>query len=365
MRNRFHSLCPYFAMFPETFVETWLSRIAKPRDVVLDPFCGRGTTPFQAVLMGYRALATDINPVAYCVTRAKTNAPAPSTLRRRVTQLERRFKASAWEAERRRLPVFFEHAYAPSTARQLLFLRKNFRWKMSNTDCMLAAMTLGALHGESQKSPLYLSNQMPRTISTKPGYSVRFWQGRDLRPPSRDAFAVLRSLIDYRYKSDRPNKHADVFMSDMRSLPRLPYTKPRRPRVVITSPPYLDITNYEEDQWLRLWFLGHAPHPTYRKISADDRHEREDQYWALLADMWRVLGHVLAPAAEIVIRIGAKRIAPARLATGLTETGKLSRRKVRLIGEPEVSTIRGRQTRAFRPDSLGCLIEVDCHFHMA
>ena len=24
----------------------------------------------------------------------------------------------------------------------------------------------------------------------------------------------------------------------------------------ITSPPYLDTTNYREDQWLRLWFLA-------------------------------------------------------------------------------------------------------------
>jgi hypothetical protein len=26
--------------------------------------------------------------------------------------------------------------------------------------------------------------------------------------------------------------------------------------LVITSPPYLDTTNYREDQWLQLWFLG-------------------------------------------------------------------------------------------------------------
>ncbi len=37
MRHRFHSICPYFAMFPETFVEKHLA--ASPHDgVVLGAF---------------------------------------------------------------------------------------------------------------------------------------------------------------------------------------------------------------------------------------------------------------------------------------------------------------------------------------
>ena len=54
MRHRFHSICPYFAMFPESFVEKHLA--ASPHDgVVFDPFCGRGTTVFQALLQGRAA----------------------------------------------------------------------------------------------------------------------------------------------------------------------------------------------------------------------------------------------------------------------------------------------------------------------
>ena len=84
MRHRFHALCPYFAMFPEQFVEHWIAKLTNAGDLVLDPFCGRGKTPFQAILMGRRALASDINPVAFCVTAAKTRAPALSTLKRRI-----------------------------------------------------------------------------------------------------------------------------------------------------------------------------------------------------------------------------------------------------------------------------------------
>ena len=85
MRHRFHSMCPYFAMFPESFAQKWISELTSDNDIVLDPFCGRGTTPFCAVEMGRRAIASDVNDVAVCLTRAKTAAPSLGVLRRRIT----------------------------------------------------------------------------------------------------------------------------------------------------------------------------------------------------------------------------------------------------------------------------------------
>lgn len=50
MRHRFHSICPYFAMFPEAFAEQWIKKLTKPEETVLDPFSGRGTTALTALL---------------------------------------------------------------------------------------------------------------------------------------------------------------------------------------------------------------------------------------------------------------------------------------------------------------------------
>lgn len=364
MRHRFHALCPYFAMFPETFVETWVERLTQPRDYVLDPFCGRGTTPFQTLLMGRRAVANDINPVAYCVTRAKTNAPARAAVRRRLTRLEHEFRPSVWEEQCKQLPRFFRWAYSPATLRQIVYLRSRLRWRDSDVDCFITALVLGSLHGESSTSPSYLSNQMPRTISTKPAYSIRFWKERKLRPPFRDAFHVLRKQLDYRYESEPPIGRAIVWQMDMRELPRAKRILPRRIACVITSPPYLDVTSFEEDQWLRLWFLGGSPHPTYRMISKDDRHKNPVVYWRMVADMWRTLGLILAPKADVVIRLGGKDSTPERLVEALTASSTVSRRRVKLMSH-EISTIKNRQTDAFRPGAKGCIFEVDCHYRMS
>lgn len=365
MRHRFHSLCPYFAMFPETFVETWINRIVPKGAAVLDPFCGRGTTPFQALLMGREAVACDINPVAYCVTRAKTNAPLASSVRRRLSILTGNYDGRMVARERERLPEFFRYAFHQETLSEILYLRRTLKWEESDTDCMLAALVLGSLHGESLKSGAYFSNQMPRTISLKPAYAIRFWRKRTLGAPRRDVFSLLSERIAFRYVCEPPLLRAEVLRADMRELPRLLRRGRKAIRYVITSPPYFDITNFEEDQWLRLWFLGNEPNPTYRKLSRDDRHSSPTRYWEMICDFWRSLGQVLGSKAHVVIRLGAKGEDPERVAKRLLAAGAFSGRRVELVGDFEVSEIRHRQTGSFRPGSSGCLQEIDCHFSVA
>lgn len=362
-RHRFHAICPYFAMFPEDFVSKWIKRVARKNDTICDPFCGRGTTPFQALMMGREAIACDKNPVAYCITRAKTNAPSVSAVRRRLTTLERDFNTAQWQNACRELPEFFHVAYHRGTLLQLLHLRSCLKWRSSRTDAMIGALVLGALHGESEKSPSYLSNQMPRTISTKPAYSVRFWKQHGYHAPERDAFALLRKQLAYRYASPPPKGAATVFCSDMRDLPGLVSPMSERIRCVITSPPYLNVTSFEEDQWLRLWFLGGGANPTYGRISRDDRHETPDGYWRFIADMWRMLSRILSANAQVIIRIGGKDLTPDQLVSGLVGASLVSSRRVQLAHH-ETSTIKRRQTDVFRPGAKGCKFEVDCHFRM-
>jgi hypothetical protein len=364
MRNRFHALCPYFAMFPESFAEIWIDRLTRPGDLVLDPFCGRGTAPFQAMLMGRRAVGNDINPVAFCLTKAKLGGPAESSVRRRISELERGFSARAWEGPRRKMAPFFQGAFSRATLRQLLYLRHELRWQAPNrtVDAMVASLVLGSLHGESERYDTYLSNQMPRTISTKPEYSIRFWQKHGYVAPERDVFALLKDRAAYRYASEIPVGDGRVFNLDMRDLTRV--ATPRPIKCVVTSPPYLNVTDFGEDQWLRVWFLGGEARPTRGVISRDDRHRGADSYWRLIADMWRMLSAVTAPKAHVVVRIGGKDLDPDQLVRALSGTAKVAPRKIGMI-EHSVSEITRRQTDAFRPGTTGCRREVDAVFRIA
>lgn len=368
MRHRFHSICPYFAMFPEAFVDHWVSRLSAPGDLVADPFSGRGTTAFQSLLLGRAALAGDVNPVAYVLSRAKTNSPTAAAVLARLDELEASYlarraprgKAALYDAGAS--TEFFQLAFAPSTLREIRFLRASLTPLDSDIDCMIAALVLGALHGESS-SPRYLSNQMPRTISTKPAYSVRFWHKHDLtEPPVRDTFAILRRAVEFRYATGRPRRKATILLGDMRELPRR--TREGKVRLIVTSPPYLDTTSFEEDQWLRLWFLGGPTQPTRNVVSRDDRLTTRDSYWRLIADLWRTVGYLLEPGGHIVIRIAGLGLSSEDLCDGLEGTSSFTGRRTRLCSTV-VSPIERRQTDAFRPGSTGRRTEVDCHFQVS
>ncbi len=363
MRHRFHAICPYFAMFPESFAEKWIERLTRRGDVVLDLFSGRGTTATCSLLLERKAIASDVNDVAYCLTKAKTNAPTRETALKKVRKLRSEFSSRRFGREAEKLPEFFHHAFHPQTLKQILFLRCALEWRTQKTDTMIAALALGALHGEADKSSAYFSNQMPRTISTKPGYSVKFWAARSMVAPERNVFDLLEAAVQYRYRSSRPTGEAIILNLDMRMLPRMKSLFPGPIRCVITSPPYFDVTNFEEDQWLRLWFLGGPPHPTTKRLSRDDRHVIEASYWRFIADMWRSLGNILARSAHVVLRLGSSRLSTDELERQIVATSHFSGRKVELIST-DCSVIKKRQTDAFRPGSVGCKVEIDYHFRM-
>lgn len=366
MRNRLHSLCPYFAMFPETFVEQQLESYSRPGDSVFDPFSGRGTTLLQALLMKRRALATDINPVAYCISAAKAAVPSLPAVLSRIEELQQRYEELArtdLEEERLRLPAFFHRAFYHTTLRQLLFLRSYLNWKSRGIDRFIAALTLGCLHGN--KSPNYLSNQMPRTISTKPEYSINYWRERHLWPQKRNAFSFLEKWARLRLSGDRPPLRGSVAMADARTA-SIAFERERgRVKVIVTSPPYYSVTRYEEDQWLRLWFLGHEPGPTYGLISKDDRYYTPEKYWRFLREVWEGISDLTMPRAIMVCRLGAVGISQSDLTDGLLTTIKSAFPRASLTARPRLSKIRKRQTECFLPGTDGCLYEKDYSFRLS
>lgn len=343
-RHRFHSICPYFAMFPEAFVRRNIHAWSRPGDLVCDPFMGRGTTILESLLNGRKAIGCDTNAVAYCVSRAKAVAPPWADVNDRLRELEREFyRFSSDESETR--DEFFNLCFHATTLQQVLFLRKRLHWRDDDVDCFIAAITLGCLHGESHRSALCLSNRMPRTISTKPAYSVRWWLRHRCLPPVRDAFAVLRLAARYRYESPLPPLKGRVVEGDARRASKLLRPYRGRVRLIVTSPPYLDITDYHEDQWLRLWFLGGPARPVTRQ-SKDDRHRNTTGYWQFLREAWAGVVPLLTVQAQVVVRIGGTRLAREELHEGLLESLNSTGREFRMA-EWRESNIKNGQRRVF------------------
>jgi hypothetical protein len=359
VRNPLHALCPYFAMFPESFAEKHIRELTDPEDYVLDPFSGRGTTLLQSLLMGRHAAAVDINPVAFCISGAKAAIPSLESVIKELSYLEESFAEIGTEQlkqERAALPPFFRMAFYESTLYQILFLRAHLNWRGSPVHRFIAALVLGSLHGDSSS---YFSNQMPRTISTKPRYSIKYWRTHKLWPHKRDVFAILRSRATYRLSGELPEFVGRVALCDARNAAKRFPTLREKIKLVVTSPPYLDVTNYEEDQWLRLWFLGHEPKPTYNRISKDDRYGTQKPYWEFLTEVWQGIAPMVRSDSSLVCRLGAKGMKLPELTESFYQSIRTVFPNAQMIGNPTISPLIKRQTEVFRPGSKGCSFEVD------
>lgn len=347
-RHRFHSICPYFAMFPEAFVRRYVLAWSKREDVVLDPFSGRGTTVFESLLNGRKGIGCDSNPVAACLSQAKANSPQLGTILTRISELQkkcRRFSSSGPETT----DEFFTTCFHENTLQQLLFLKKKLEWRTSRVDCFIAALALGCLHGESHRTEACFSNRMPRTISTKPGYSVRWWRKNKCLPPNRDVYPILAAAAAYRYASPLPPLNGKVVECDVRTVGSHLRSFKERVGLVITSPPYMDITDYHEDQWLRLWFLGGLMRPAAGQ-GRDDRHRIVENYWRFLSEAWQGIAPLLNDFSQIVIRIGGTRLGPDELREGLAASLRTTGYKIRLR-EYRQSDIKNGQKRIFSPSA--------------
>jgi 16S rRNA G966 N2-methylase RsmD len=59
----------FWARKPHNVVATYIQRYSRAGEVVLDPFCGSGVTAIEALRLGRKAIAVDLNPAATWVTR--------------------------------------------------------------------------------------------------------------------------------------------------------------------------------------------------------------------------------------------------------------------------------------------------------
>jgi len=63
--------CGYPTQKPERLLERVLNALSRPGDLILDPFCGSGTTAVVAARLGRRWIAGDVSPQAIAIARGR------------------------------------------------------------------------------------------------------------------------------------------------------------------------------------------------------------------------------------------------------------------------------------------------------
>ena len=172
------------------------------------------------------------------------------------------------------------------------------------------ALLLISLHG---KRGAALSNQMRQSAAMAPNYCIRWWREKGLAPPDTDPVAFLKARIAWRYVHGAPRTgNAAVYLGDSRQRLRRIAQEVKegerdKVRLLITSPPYHNVTNYYYDQWLRIWLLGGPEYPVARVSNRyGGKFSNQRQYRRLLQQVFAKCRPILAKDAVIYVRTGKR-----------------------------------------------------------
>ena len=213
--------------------------------------------------------------------------------------------APAFRQAANELPPFFHHCFAPTVREFLVAARAVLNWRQSKTDRTLMALILISLHGKRGQS---LSNQMRQMTALAPDYSMRWWREKQLTPPEIDPVSFLTKRIQWRYARGKPEiKDATVYLGDStkKISPLVHQIRDgRRPviKLLLTSPPYHNVTNYYYDHWIRLWLLGMPEHPGKESNRYGGKFSNQQRYRLLLEQVFSQAKRVLDRDAVIYVR---------------------------------------------------------------
>src|SRR5437588_10738572 len=73
--SRHFGFFPFFAKKPWPVVQEYIRHYTNPGDLVCDPFAGSGVTAVEALVLGRKTIAGDVNPVARFITQMTAVAP--------------------------------------------------------------------------------------------------------------------------------------------------------------------------------------------------------------------------------------------------------------------------------------------------
>lgn len=332
-------------------------RAQKP--VVMDPFCGRGTTLFAARTLGLESWGIDSSPVAVAIAKAKlSNSTAEEALC--LAQL----LILAIRPEQIPQSKFFKAAYHRKTLGQICALREGLLELGDNDQSvMLRAAVLGCLHGPLLKSGAasYFSNQMPRTFAPKPDYAIEFWGKKNLIAPEVDVLRVLERKLKLIAASRELAKasHTNVIHGDSTVAKNLPAA--RNHSVVVTSPPYYGMKTYVQDQWLRNWFLG-GPTKVDYSAGVQLEHAGQDVFASSLGKVWANMANTEADSLHMYIRFGVIPSTNVDAKALMYKSLEASGANFKLVSARNASSAHSgkRQAEQMRADSGAC-DEYDFH----
>ena len=255
-KDPFRRWYPYLEGYSPEFVETVLQHFSPKAQAVLDPFGGTGTTAFVTAKRGIKSYICEVNPLMQFLFEIKAEVrlmdlPLRKDLSNRLEKLSRELPQQLDNfAPDSDLLSRYENTFGTSlffdqeVFYQILQAR-TFIDKVILEDPIIARLLTVAI----------LSSLVPCSLLQRTG-DLRYRKGKELHKvssfPDTVELKLSEIINDIRSESENLLTKPLIISEDARQIATFPFLDID---TVITSPPYVNGTNYFRNTKIELWFL--------------------------------------------------------------------------------------------------------------
>jgi hypothetical protein len=292
----------YRACFKPQLPRYFIERLTQPGDRVYDPFSGRGTTGIEAGLLGRGVVLNDVNPLGILLARPRFFIPDLGDLETRLRSLDL--------AQDRRADRDLSMFYHPRTESEIVGLKDYLadRKKAGEEDALDQWIRMVATNRLTGHSKGFFSvYSLPPNQAASPQSQLKINARLNQTPDYRDVVKIIlkksKSLISDLSPDDRLRlRNAGIggqfLCEDARRTEEI---NDGAVQLVVTSPPFLDVVQYAQDNWLRFWFNGISSEDVGQRITM---HRKLDDWSQVMGDVFKELHRVVRPAGWVAFEVG-------------------------------------------------------------
>lgn len=253
-----HYIHPYTAKLIPQIPRYVMEKYTSKNDIVLDPFCGSGTTLLEARLLCRNAVGIDINPLAVLISEAKTTLVDIDELNLAIYIVKKKVKK-----EKGKIIVEFpniDYWFSKEAQIELSRIKRSIKHLNGRLNESTNKFLLVCFSSIIRKSS-YADPRMAKTYKSK-RVVERIRNGWTPSPLKYFVEALeknserLKSLSEY---LNGNNNYVKVFQGDGRETSAILNRHGiEKVDFIITSPPYINAQDYFRSYKLELWWLGLA-----------------------------------------------------------------------------------------------------------
>lgn len=248
--HNFHSICSYQGKLKPSIAHHLVKTFVPEEGLILDPFSGVGTIPFEAAIAGKTSFGIDISLPAYYISQSKVSIPISNECNNYIEKLKLFIESNEVDSnELQEVKNFgfnkkLSEYYEERTFKEILLARRFIKnnYPKTASEMLVVASLLHILHGNR---PYALSRRSHPIVPYAPtgDFIYKNLVTKLLEKVNR----VLNEELPINFKSGRifNQDTTIIWPQEINNLD-----------AVITSPPFFDSTRFHLANWIRIWFSG-------------------------------------------------------------------------------------------------------------